>query len=130
MWRRASSSTSWRPRHRRRAAWPGPNAVDAHQHLAAVDAEGMGDLGIENLYNLLHFQIVIPGAERAHLLLLARLGMFGYMVRTCTRHATMLLDALEVRDAAVASIDGPARASGLFMTRKPPEAMAPIASSG
>src|SRR6516164_950579 len=53
---------------------PARPAMDADDDLATREAEAIGDGIIENCRDLLHFEIVIAGAERAHLFALALAG--------------------------------------------------------
>ncbi len=59
--------------------------------------------------DVLHFEIVVAGAERSHLVALPPLGRIGDPGGIGAGHRAALLDALEILRPSVAAIDSPAR---------------------
>ena len=86
--------------------------MDADHDVADGDAERGGGIGVVDVGDGLHLEIVIAGAERAHLPPLALLGEVRDALRVGARHAAVLLDPAQVFRAAVAFADGPGRAAG------------------
>ena len=86
-------------------------AMDAHDHIAALQSEDCGDGIVEDLRHLLHFEVMVARSERAHLGALARLGVLGDGLGLRARHRAALLDALEVAGDAIAFRQRPARAA-------------------
>ena len=96
------------------------SAVDADDDVAFAKLEGCGDGRIEDLHDLLHFEIVIARSERAHLVALAVLRVLGHFVGLRARHAAVLFDPFEIGGGAVAAIDRPpsaAREHGVHLGR-------------
>ncbi len=60
--------------------------------------------------HLLHLEVVVAAAERAHLIALALLRRLGDAVGASPRHRAAFLDALQVLGCSPASSPGPARA--------------------
>ena len=69
--------------------------------------EGRCDGRVVDVGYLLHLEVVVARAERAHLVPLPLLGLGGDELGTRFRHAAVLLDALEVRRLAVALLEAP-----------------------
>jgi hypothetical protein len=67
-------------------------AMDAHDEIAFAEAENCRRLRIEHGHDLLHFEVVVPGAERAHLILLPLLGVIRDIPRLGAGHAAVLFD--------------------------------------
>ena len=83
--------------------------MDAEDDFTAMQIEGGRDLGVIDLDHLLDFEVMISGAQRAHLIALARLGLFGNLLRVRAGRTPALLGALQVAFAAVALRHRPAR---------------------
>ena len=86
--------------------------MDADHDLALAQAEGRRRQRIENRVDLLHFEVMIAGAERAHFVALAVLGLIGHRPRIGAGHAAVFLDARQILRPPVAAIHRPARAAG------------------
>ena len=86
-------------------------AVDADDDVAFVKAERRSDPRVEDLHDVLHFEIVIPRSERSHLVALSVFRVGGHLLQLRRRHAAVFLDPVEVRGRAVALLDGPAGAA-------------------
>src|SRR3990172_4243733 len=88
-------------------------AVDEDDDLVGAQAEGGGDFRVENLFNVLHFEEVVPGAEGAELRSAALPGALGNGVGVGAAHRAFLFRALEVvAGAEAALVDHPAGAAG------------------
>ena len=86
-------------------------AMDADHDIAPADAEGGGRVGIEDLADLLHLEVMVARAERAHLVALASAGLFRDRLRLRAFHAPLFLDTLEVFAVAPAAVHRPAGAA-------------------
>jgi len=87
-------------------------AMDADHDLALAQAEGRRRGGVEHGLDRLHLQIMVAGAERAHLVALAVLGLIGHGPRIGAGHAAAFLDARQILRLPVAAIHRPAGAAG------------------
>src|SRR5262249_29164014 len=83
-------------------AQPARAAVDADHDRVDFEAEASRGVRVVDLGDALHFEIMIAGAERAHLVALALLRRFGNRSGIGPRHRAVLLDALEVLGPPVA----------------------------
>jgi hypothetical protein len=81
--------------------------VDHHHDVALVQAEHCGNLRVEDLGRLLHFEVMVSAAERAHLVALAMLRALRHAAGLGVQHLAVLLDALEVLVSAPAAPDRP-----------------------
>ena len=87
-------------------------AVDAHHHRPLLQAVGGGDGRVVDGLHLLDLQVVVAGAQGAHLVTLAALGLVGDLLGIGPGHAPLLLDAAQVLWPAVATTHRPARPAG------------------
>jgi hypothetical protein len=78
----------------------------------AAPAEGLGDRIVGDFYHLLHFEVMVARAERAHFLALAMPRTPRHGIVLGARHLPAFLNAVEVFGAAITLRDGPARAAG------------------
>src|SRR5262249_33393493 len=92
-------------------AEPARPAMDADNDLARREAKALRDGIVEDLRHFLHFEIVIAGAQRAHLLALALAGAGRDDIGLGAWHGAALFDAVEILGAPVALLDGPAGAA-------------------
>ena len=83
-------------------------AVDADDDITLGEAERLCSIRRADLYDVLHFQIVVPRAKCAHLRTLAPLGVFGYIFGSGIGYATSFLDAGQIFRPSVAGLDSPA----------------------
>jgi hypothetical protein len=74
--------------------------------------KAVGGDRVEDLDDVLHFEVVVAGAERAHGVALALAGVLRDRLGVGAGDAAALLDALEVGALAIALGDGPARPAG------------------
>ncbi len=86
-------------------------AMDADHDVVFANTEGLRCPGVEDLHDLLYFEIMIAAAERAHLVALAFLGVLGDAVRARAAHLAVLLDVIEIGRAAVTLFHRPGRAA-------------------
>jgi hypothetical protein len=70
--------------------------VDEHRHLAGLQPEGVGSVGIEDLRDPLELDEVVAGAHRAELPGTARASADGDGSRVGARQASLRLGAIEV----------------------------------
>ena len=89
---------------------PARTAMDRHHDLILLQAKTFGGLLIEDFSHRLHFEIVIAGAERAHLAPLAFLCSLGHVARVGAGHLPAFLDAVEIASLAPGALDRPAGA--------------------
>lgn len=89
-------------------------AVNADHHLAGRQPERLRRRGIEHLADLLDLQMVIAGAEGAHFVALAVLGLLRDPIRQGAGHAAAFLDAREIIGLAIALGERPDRAAGQY----------------
>ena len=71
-------------------------AVNAHHDVPFVKVKCRSGFGREDIHHLLHFKVMIPGSERTHLILLARLGMIRHTFWHGSFHAAMLFDKVQI----------------------------------
>ena len=81
--------------------------MDGDDALAGLEAEGGCDVAIEDLGHLLDLEVMVAGAERAHLLALALARIVRDRGRIGVTGAPVLLYALEVTLAAIAFFQRP-----------------------
>src|SRR5690606_6327800 len=86
---------------------PARAAVYADDHLVDGELERGGHLRLVDLGDPLHLQIVVPGSQCSHLVLLPRTCPLGDMLWECTCHAATLLGAREILGDTPASRDRP-----------------------
>jgi hypothetical protein len=86
-------------------------AVDADDDVVFSDPERVRHIRVEYPRHFLHLEIMVAGAERAHLVTLALLRVVGHAIRPRAAHLAALLDALEIGGAAPALLHGPGRAT-------------------
>ncbi len=67
---------------------------------------------VEDLHHFLHLQIMVTGAQGAHLVALAFLGMFRDGRGVCPGHAAALFDTLQVCAVTVSLFHRPLGAAG------------------
>ena len=80
-------------------------------HSPFFQSESAGSFFIENLGDLLNFQIVIARSERAHFSPLAFTGVIGHRRRVATCGAAVFLDPLQVFAPPKPAFDCPVRAA-------------------
>ncbi len=73
--------------------------------------EGLRRVGIEDVGDNLHFEIMVARTERTHLPALTLLGPFGDALGFCILLHALFLDALEIVRLAPSALDRPARAA-------------------
>jgi hypothetical protein len=86
--------------------------VDAHHHFALDQPERRGDLGIVDLGDFLHFQVVVAGTQGSHFVALALLGVIGHRLGLRALHLAVFFDALQVLRRAVTLLHRPACTAG------------------
>jgi len=86
-------------------------AVDADDDVARLEPEGAGGIRVAQLDDVLHLEVVVARAERAHLVALTALGGGGHVLRLCTRHRAVFLGSLEVLRMPAAPRERPPRAA-------------------
>ena len=120
--------------------------MDGHDNVVLVEAINAGDVGVENLDDRLHLQIVVARSECAHLAALALPGALRNAFCGSAGHLAGLFDAFEVarfapspskesRDAIRAPqqilrlarlrLRGPNGAKDEFLLAAPPKPQAP-----
>ena len=85
--------------------------MDSHHDLVLLETETCRGLLIEDFGHRLHFEIVIAGAERAHLSPLALLRTLGDVAGLGARHLASFLDAVEIASFTPSALDRPAGAT-------------------
>src|SRR5579883_1383469 len=83
--------------------------MDAHHAFAFLQSKGVGYLRVKDFSNFLNFQIMIAGAERAHLAVLTFPRKIRYSRRISPCHATELFDPVQILLPSIAALDRPAR---------------------
>src|SRR5690606_4933672 len=91
---------------------PARAAVDGDHHLALAQTECRRDLGIDDVDDLLHLEVVVARAEGAHLAALALPRPARDELRTGIARPAAFLDARDVTGLAIAARPGPAGAAG------------------
>ncbi len=86
--------------------------MDGDDDAVGDEAVGLGRRGVENLGDGLDLEIVVAGAERAHLVALALLRPVGDEIGPGAVGCAAFLDAVEIACLAPAAPDRPAGAAG------------------
>src|SRR3990172_11126767 len=86
-------------------------AVNAEDDVALKEAEGRGDVEVDELRDMLNFQIMIAGAERAHFFALPFLGAVGNFIGPGAWNTAVFFDSLQIRRGAIAPFNRPLRAA-------------------
>ena len=86
-------------------------AMDGHHDLVLFEAKASCGFLVEDLGDRLDLEVVIAGAERAHLAPLAFLGAIGDVAGLRARHLPAFLDAVEIARLAPAAPDRPTGAA-------------------
>src|SRR6516165_10050287 len=93
--------------------WPRPREPQwmVATTSSCASPEDLGDGRIENLRDCLDLEIMVAGAERAHLAPLPFLGAVGDVLGLGARHLACLLDPFEVAPVPPATLDSPTGAT-------------------
>ncbi len=83
----------------------------AHLYILQMNPQCFGNFRSIYLYNLLDFQVMVAGAQGAHLVPLALFGLLGDLLRVGAHHAAALLDTLQIRRLPVTLLHRPAGAA-------------------
>jgi hypothetical protein len=75
---------------------PSRAAVNADDDIALRDRQLVSDMGIEDLCDPLHLEIVVPGTEGSHLIALSVACLLRDMLRLGSMHGPVLFDTVEV----------------------------------
>jgi hypothetical protein len=87
-------------------------AVNADHDITFVQAERVRHGAVEDFGDVLHFQVMVARAKRAHLVALTGLGVLRDLLGLGPCHAAMLLDPLQIFGPAVAALHRPLGAAG------------------
>src|SRR4030042_835276 len=81
--------------------------MDTYHYIVSMQTENLSEINIINFSYLLHFQIMVAGAERAYFVLLAFFCMVGDVSRLSPCNSASFLGAVEVILCAEAFLDCP-----------------------
>ena len=84
--------------------------MDQHDHLVLFEAKSLGNLRLKNLFDVLHFEEVIPAAKRAQLRAPALLRAIGNLPGVGAIETPVLFAKFDVRRLANPALHHPARA--------------------
>ena len=85
--------------------------MDTDQYVSGRDAEHAGDVRSEYLGDVLDFQVMVAGAQRAHLIVLALFGVVGDGFGAGAAHATALFRVAQVLGPSITPFHRPASAA-------------------
>src|SRR5207247_2044332 len=77
-------------------------AVNAEDNVSNTESERSSGRIIENFCDFLNFEVMIAGAERSHLVLLAVHRQSGNVLGKSAGHTSVFLDAIEICRKTVA----------------------------
>ena len=74
---------------------------------STAQTEGLSHIGVVDLRDALHLEVVVAGAEGAHFVLLPMTRLERHGGGDGASHAAMFLDAIKIGVCPVAAFDGP-----------------------